>query len=46
MLSMIKAANPEQTIYDALMQDTGAGGLINWLVEEADDILQEDVYPI
>ena len=46
MLSMIKAANPEQkgAIYDALMQDTGAGGLINWLVEEADDILQEDVY--
>ncbi len=46
LLSIIKKTNPEQkaAIYESLFEDVAGDGMIRWLIEEADETLQEDVY--
>ena len=46
LLSIIKKTNPEQkaAIYESLFEDVAGDGMIRWLIEDADETLQEDVY--
>ncbi len=46
LLSIIKSTNAEQkaAIYEALVEDLDGDSLIRWLIEDAEETMQEDVY--